>query len=163
MKYLIAFIGSITMLAFVGLFNTGCVTSTRQVVTNGQTNQVKSVSLDPLAGDAISGILTIGIPYAVKADTNCVPYLRLVSNTFTLAAASGQYDPAAIQAALSHISVKELRSPTVTNLVNTSFNIYKDVFAKATDSKLDELTYGPFAKGLLQAIGDGINAGLPAL
>jgi len=98
----------------------GCRTATREVVTAGVTNTVTVNELDPMAGETISGVLAIGVPYAVQADENSGPYLQLVATAFRAAADSGNFDPKSLQSALDNISVRELRDPTAQRLVTTA-------------------------------------------
>ncbi len=139
----------------------GCRTASRQVVVSpGVTNLVIVEELDPLAGDAITGVLAIGVPYAVEADANSAAYLQLTAGVFRVAADSGQYDPALVNAALGKISVKELQDPIAAKLIGTVFRAYKASYADAVNSKLDQTKWGPFVKDLLLAIAQGIEGGL---
>jgi hypothetical protein len=106
--------------------------------------------------------LEVGLPFAISADSNAVPYLRLVANAFSVVANSGQYDPAAVESALSTVSVRELRDPLANDLTQMALNAYRGLWAKHVNGELDKFRYGPFFKGLLTAIADGINGALPA-
>jgi len=140
---------------------TGCRTSTRFVeVSPGVTNTVTVNELDPVAGETISGVLAIGVPYAVQADANAGPYLQLAATAFRAAADSGQYDPKSLQSALDSISVRELRDPTAQRLITTAMKFYRASYAEAVNAKMDQTKWGPFAEGLLIAMADGIDEGL---
>ena len=56
----------------------------------------------------------------------------------------------------------ELRnSQMAKDAVKMAFAAYKGLFGDAANAKLDQAKWGPFAKSLLQAMADGIKAGLP--
>ena len=138
----------------------GC-TTTSVVSPGGVTNTV--TVLRPEAVTGIRSAVAVLTPVAVAEDPNARPYLTLVATTFTIASQTGAYDPVALQAALDSISIKELRSnSTAKQITEMALAAYKGVFADSVNAKLDATTWGPFAKQLLGAIGDGINAGMPA-
>jgi hypothetical protein len=137
---------------------TGCTTTTVTTL-GGQTNVVQV--LNPNAAAGIRAVVAVAVPVAIKEDTNAAPYLALVANVFSMAAETGTYDPATLQASLDAMSIRELRdSATAKQIVVMAFAAYKGLYADAANAKLDTTTWGPFAKSLLGAIADGINAGL---
>jgi hypothetical protein len=143
----------------LSIFYCGCTTTS--VVVDGQTNQVQV--LRPEAAAAISGILAIATPIAVKEDPNAGPYLAMVANVFSMSAEVGVYDPVLVQRSLDAISIRELRdSTTAKQVVVTAMAAYKGIFAEAVNAKLDAAKWGPFAKSLLSAMANGITAGLAA-
>jgi len=146
-------------LAGLAFMFSGCTTT--PVVSNGVTNLV--TVLKPEVLTAVRGVLAVATPVAVQEDPNAAPYLRLVAGVFALSAASGVYDPATIQTALEAISIKELRdSGTARKVVLIALATYKGTYADAVNAKMAAAKWGPFAQGLLGAMADGINAGLPA-
>ena len=147
--------GIITATVFSGCMTTSIVTPA------GVTNTVTVLRPEAITG--IRAAVAALTPVAVAEDPNARPYLSVVANVFTIAAESGNYDPVALQASLDSISIKELRSnSTAKQITEMALAAYKGVFADSVNAKLDATTWGPFAMGFLGAVGDGINAGMPA-
>lgn len=168
-KTLAAIVLLTVSVATMGYFSTGCKTTTSQVVTAGTnasgaftiTNEVATSTIDPQAtSDAILVVVAAAVPFAVEKDAHCVPYLRAASIILRSAANAGAYDPVALQTSLKNISIKELRTPEAEAGINAAFAIYKAYVGRAADARLDK---NAWVKPVLNALADGIEAGLPPM
>lgn len=150
-----------TLVLAASLSLTACRTvSTTTVSSNGQTNTVESVVLDPTAAATIQGVTAAAVPFAVQKDPNSKAYLLVAAETFEAFSNDSAFDPNALQTALSTISVKELRDPTAQSIVNGAVGFYRGALAGVVNAKIDATKYGPFLKSILHAVALGISTGL---
>jgi len=155
-------VGLIALGAAIGLTSTliqGCTTTSKTVVTNGQTNVVQTTTLDADRTAAlVREILPVGVSVAVKQDPNSVAYFEAAEVVINAALDSGNYDAATLSDSLGKISVKELRTPEAEASIQAALGIYRAFFAKAVTDKVDQAAW---VAPVLRAISDGIKAGLP--
>jgi hypothetical protein len=152
---LIAILSAIGILCFA---SQGCKTVSQPEVSNGVTNQVTKHVFDPdTASKALHLAATVGVPMAVKADTNSAAYLRAAAVLIKAEAESGNYDPDQLHAALSTISIKELRTGDAPRFIEAALGLYSLTVGAAMseqNAKVEWLT--PVLEGLANGILDAL-------
>ncbi len=131
---------------------TGCRTTT-------STGGVTTTTLDPTrTAEVLRVIIAAGVPFAVHKNTNCIPYLRLVSSAIQLAVDANSYNPDSLVAQINAISPKVERSYEAQSAINAVVGIYRLYFGDVTYQKLSETVW---LKPVLKAIVGGLNDALP--
>ena len=102
---------------------------------------------------AVQASAELGIPFAIKADTNAIPYLRAAAEVINVAINNGNYSPADLEGAITNISIKEIRSENWYSLINGALKLYELTFGQHVADNLDQAVW---AKPILQALASGI-------
>ena len=128
----------------------GVVTLTTNIVSTLDTNAVVS---------AINAVVPAAVSYACSKDTNAAPYFVQAALVLKAASDAGQYDPAQIEASLSKISIRQLRTQTAIDAENAGLSIYKAFFGQVVDQQLAKVLW---LDPILQGLANAIQAGIPA-
>lgn len=118
----------------------------------------KPIPLDPQrTSQAIRVIITAAVPFAVQKDSNCVPYLRMVQQTLTLACDNNVYDPDLLAEQLKLSSAKELKTPEAQAATQAIVAIYRIYYGDVVSAKLNQTDWmKPVLKGIIGGLQDSL-------
>jgi len=161
MKTKIAIIGLAFALALV---TTGCKTTG---ATGGSpffttdTNGIVYVNGNEITPQAVGGALqaaaAFGANYEISHDANARDYFVAAKAVIDLAVANGQYSSTNLQAALSTISIKELKnSASVQSTIATVLTLYNADLGQYAAGKIGGVS--PYLVPMLQGISAGFGA-----
>ena len=147
----------ITFLAITSLgILTGCITAANPT---GQV-AVVGVNIDPIAtGNAIRIAAKLGSLATIQKNPDTRVYFQVSANAIAAAIATGNYDPANLQASIDLVSGNKAVSMSIAD----ALSIYQDFFGKVVNQKLNSQSpYTiPVLTGLAAGIQDAINLSQP--
>jgi hypothetical protein len=122
-----------------------------------QTNTVRTLDTNAVI-TGINGVVPGAVRLACAKDANARPYFQQAQVLLTALADSGVVDPNVIQASLSNISIRELRSDEAIIAEQAALALYDAFAAQVVNQRLDRVTWlRPVLAAVANAIGRGLN------